>query len=60
MLNHMKEKIDKIEELVLDLKELGKGMPVIEKNTRCLLSFVHALKFGISDVADVTQKQGRI
>jgi len=56
MLNHMKEKIDKIEELVLDLKELGKGIPVIEKNTRCLLSFVHALKFGISDVADVTQK----
>ena len=56
MLNHMKEKIDKIEELALDLKELGKGIPVIEKNTRCLLSFVHVLKFGISDAADVTQK----
>ena len=40
---------------ILDLKELGKGIPVIEKNTRCLLSFIHALKFGISDVADVSQ-----
>ena len=56
MLNHMKEKIDKIEELVLDLKELGKGIPVIEKNSRCLLSFLHALKFGISDAAEVTQE----
>ncbi len=56
MLNQMKEKIDKIEELVLDLKALGKGIPTIEKNTRCLLSFVHALKFGISDVADVTKE----
>ena len=55
MLKDMKEKIEKIDGLVLDLKELGKGIPVIEKNTRCLLSFVHALKFGISDVADVTQ-----
>jgi hypothetical protein len=56
MLKDMRDKIDKIEELLLDLKEQGKGIPVIEKNTRCLLSFVHALKFGISDVADVTQK----
>ena len=56
MLKEMKDKIEKIEELTLDLKTLGKGIPVIERNTRCLLSFVHALKFGISDVADVTQE----
>ncbi len=39
-------------ELVLDLKKMGEGIPVVEKNARCLLSFVWALKFGISDVAD--------
>ena len=58
MLKEMKDRIEKIEELVLDLKQMGEGIPVIEKNTRCLLSFVWALKFGISDVADVTQEEG--
>ena len=56
MLMEMKDRIEKIEALVLDLKKMGEGVPVIEKNTRCLLSFVWVLKFGISDVADVTQE----
>jgi len=55
MLKEMKDRIDRIEELVLDLKQMGEGIPVIEKNTRCLLSYLWALKFGISDVADVSQ-----
>ena len=49
----MKQKIDEIERLVQELKTLGKGLPVVEKNARNILSFTHALKFGISDVADV-------
>lgn len=48
----MKRKIDEIEHLVIELEELGKGMPVVEKNARSILSFTHVLRFGISDVAE--------
>jgi hypothetical protein len=54
----MSEKIEEIERLVLDLKELGEEMPVIEKNARAILSFIHVLRFGISDVAEITDKSG--
>jgi hypothetical protein len=54
MLKDMKDRIDKIEALVVDLKKLGEGVPVVESNTRCLLSYIWALKFAISDVADVS------
>jgi len=57
-LREMSDKIEDIERLVLDLKELGQGMPVIEKNTRAILSFIHVLRFGISDVAEITDKSG--
>ena len=56
-LREMRERIEEIESLVLDLKELGKGMPVIEKNACCILSFVYVLRCGISDVADITDKR---
>jgi len=58
-LSEMKKKIEEIERLVLDLKELGKGVPVIEKNARSILSFVYVLKLGISDVAEITDKDRR-
>ena len=32
------EKIEEIERLALQLKEMGKGMPVVEKNARSILS----------------------
>jgi len=57
-LREMSEKIEEIERLVLDLKELGEEMPVIEKNARAILSFIHVLRFGISDVAEITDKSG--
>jgi hypothetical protein len=56
-LREMREKIEGMERLVIDLKELGNGMPVIEKNACSILSFVHVLKFGISDVAEITDKR---
>jgi hypothetical protein len=56
-LREMGEKLEEIERLVLDLKELGKGMPVIEKNACSILSFIYVLKFGISDVAEVTDER---
>ena len=58
-LSEMKKKIEEIERLVLDLKELGKGVPVIEKNARSILSFIYVLKLGISDVAEITDKDRR-
>jgi hypothetical protein len=56
-LREMREKIEEIERLVLDLKELGKAMPVIEKNACAILSFIYVLKFGISDVAEITDER---
>ena len=46
----MKKKIEEIERLVFELKDLGRGMPVVEKNSRSILSFTHVLRFGISDL----------
>ena len=52
-LEKMKECIYQIEERLLDLEKLGGEMPVIEKNVRAMMSFIHALKFGISDIAEI-------
>jgi hypothetical protein len=53
LLQEMSQKIDEIEQLTRELKELGKRIPVIEKNTRSILSFTHVLRFGISDLSEV-------
>ena len=58
LLKDMKQKIDEIERLARDLKNLGKGIPVVEKNTRSILSFTHVLRFGISDLAELVDSQG--
>jgi hypothetical protein len=58
ILRQMKDRIDGIENLARELKALGEGIPVIEKNARCILSFTHALRFGISDVAEVVNEGG--
>ena len=53
LLKDMKGKIEEIERLVLELRDLGRGMPVVEKNAQSILSFTHVLRFGISDLAEV-------
>jgi len=53
LLNDMKGRIEEIERLVLELRDLGKGMPVVEKNAQSILSFTHVLRYGISDLAEV-------
>ena len=50
LLKDMKARIDEIERLALELKDIGRGLPVIEKNVQCILSFSYALRFGISDL----------
>lgn len=49
-LEKMKDCLDQIEGSLLALKKLGGEMPVVEKNVRAMMSFIHALKFGISDL----------
>ena len=53
LITDMKQKIEEIERLVFELKDLGRGMPVVEKNTRSILSFTHILRFSISDLAEI-------
>ncbi len=53
LLKDMKGKIEEIERLVLELRDLGRGMPVVEKNAQSILSFTHVLRFGISDLAEM-------
>ena len=53
-LEAMQRKIEQIETLVLELKDAGAGIPVIEKNARAILSFTNILKGGICDPAELT------
>jgi len=55
LLEEMKARIEGIEKLARELRALGGGVPVIEKNTRCILSITYALEFGISDIAEVEE-----
>ena len=50
LLKDMKARIDEIDRLALELKDIGRGLPVIEKNVQAILSFSYALRFGISDL----------
>ena len=52
-LKTMKESLDQIEGHLNNLNQVGGMMPVVEKNVRAMKSFVHALKFGISDIAEL-------
>jgi len=52
-LKDMKTKIEQIEKLALELKHLGDGIPVVEKNVQSFLNTAYVLKFGISDVAEI-------
>ncbi len=54
LITDMKQKIEEIERLVFELKDLGRGIPVVEKNARSILSFTHVLRFGISDLVEVS------
>ncbi|OGP50596.1 MAG: hypothetical protein A2Y79_06800 [Deltaproteobacteria bacterium RBG_13_43_22] len=56
-LDGMKTIIDQLEQLLIELKGLGGEMPVIEKNVKAMMSFIHVLKFGVSDVAEVAKSE---
>ena len=58
-LREMRDTIEEIERLVLELKVLGEGVPVVEKNVRAILSLTYVLKSGISDVVEITDKDRR-
>ena len=51
-LKKMNAKIAEIEAHIKELRNLGAGMPAVEKNTRNMLNCIYVLKFGISDIVD--------
>lgn len=55
-LGRMKGHLDEIEKHLCDLKSLGEESPVITKNVRAMMSFIHVLKFGISDLAELGEQ----
>jgi hypothetical protein len=50
-LDRMKVIIDQLEQLLIDLEEIGGEMPFIEKNVTAMMSFIHVLKLGFPDTA---------
>jgi hypothetical protein len=58
VLNEMKIRIDRIEQLVAELKVFGREIPAVQKTCQSILSMTYTLKFGISDVAEVYDTQG--
>ena len=52
-LKEMELKVEQIEKLVRELKELGQGIPFVERNVQSFLNTVYIFKFGISDVAEI-------
>ncbi len=57
-LRNMKDRIERIEELALDLKSLGEGVPAVEKNAGTIIDAAYVLKCGISDIVDIQDSQG--
>ena len=55
-LEEMKKIIDQLEGLLTDLNRLGRGMPVIEKNVKAMMSFVAILKYGIADIPQIEER----
>ena len=51
-LEDIKLKIEEIEKLAVELNELGRCIPVVEKNAQILLNTTYVLKFGIPDIAE--------
>jgi hypothetical protein len=55
VLKRMKDRIDHINQLTLELQALGRGIKTVEKNSRNILSATYNLKFTISDIVDIEE-----
>lgn len=47
----MAAKLEKMDRLTREIRDLGQGLPVIERNTTALAALLRALKFGVKDTA---------
>ena len=52
-LKKLATKITDIEMRINELRDMGAGLPAVEKNTRNMLNCIYVLKFGISDIVDL-------
>jgi anaerobic selenocysteine-containing dehydrogenase len=59
LLAQMQAKIAQVEKTAQELNALGQGVPVVEKNTRSILTAAALLEFGISDVAEIETQSRR-
>ena len=55
LLKQMKNKIEQINQLAVELQELGQGIKTVEKNSRNILSATYNLKFTITDIVDIEE-----
>lgn len=55
VLEQMKAKIEQINQLAVELRELGQGIKTVEKNSRNILSATYNLKFTITDIVDIEE-----
>ena len=55
VLKQMKNKIEQINQLAVELQELGQGIKTVEKNSRNILSATYNLKFTITDIVDIEE-----
>jgi hypothetical protein len=55
VLKQMKDKIEQINQMTVELKELGPGIKTVEKNCRNILSATYNLKFTITDIVDIEE-----
>ena len=54
----MDKRIREMERLAEEVRDLGAGLPVVEKNSRSILCSVEALRYGISDLVGVLAQGG--
>lgn len=55
LLKQMKDRIDQINQLTLELQALGRGIKTVETNSRNILSATYNLKFTISNIVDIEE-----
>jgi hypothetical protein len=54
LLKEVSSRIETIEKLASEIEALGATVPAIAKNARILLATTYAMRFGTSDVAELS------
>jgi hypothetical protein len=55
LLREVSSRIETIEKLAHEIEALGATVPAIAKNARILLATTYVMRFGVSDVAEISK-----